>query len=173
MPISWGKVVSAAKSGPSSATPAAMRRRAKALSSVAQPAAAARGAITRQPSPTARGSATAMPSPAPSSVQPTAWLSRRSSISTAARSLYMRMRLKNASATFWSTSSQKAPSAHWLRPSAWILPCGESRAHHTAGPGSATSRPVTTSNSSFCASGPENRNGARDGRRIVAMGCFR
>ncbi len=102
-------------------------------------------------------------------LQPTAWVSRRSSISTAARSRYMRMRLKKPSATDWSTSSQKAPSAQPPSPSAWILPCGDSSAHQAAGPGSGSTRPVTTSNSSLCASGPENRKAARDGRRIVGI----
>ncbi len=82
------------------------------------------------------------------------------------------MRLRNPSATPASTSSQNAPSSNVLSPSAWIFPCGDSSAHHTGGPGSATSRPVTTSNSSFCASAPEKRKSARDGRRIVGIGAI-
>jgi hypothetical protein len=79
------------------------------------------------------------------------------------------MRLRKASATERSTSSQKPPSCHTLNPSAWIFPCGDSNAHQSGGPASARSRAVTTSNSSFCASGPENLNTARDGRRIVGI----
>ena len=126
----------AAKSGPSSATPtrdARVRRPCARRPAIGAASAAAQRCASRAPGGADRHAA--IPAGAVRRSSRRRGSARRSSISTLARSRYMRhaldeMRRRRSA----STSSQKASSAQPLRPSAWILPCGDSSAHQHGRP---------------------------------------